>query len=544
MSSALVIGRWSVHAFTRYVRTPAGAKRYKVPIGSPIPVGRRVRKKKESGGGSPAAPSPAPTSGTPRVPLNPAQVDLAERHFGRASDTDGTDRGARLHPDGTLEVVDRDKARATLDRIAANPDTPPERRQAAQDLHGKIAGEVPDTPAPESVTRPIGRKVKKRPVEPARPAERAPETPTTPPRMGADELAADYEAKVGDLDSDEGYALARYTGGEFADMNQRLRDGQPPTDADTDRGIDAMQRLASRYQTPERVEARRYVDADAIPDSIKPGDTFTEPGFSSTTLRDDPPSMFTDKPVEMTIDVPKGSDAIIVNGTHRGVTEEQEMILSPGTQYQVTSDEVGADGQRKVRVTAIPPVVETPPEMGPLKEAELEAAYRDASADAPYTEREALSDYLSVTGFTYINGVLRGDPPPMSPQMRERVDANITELERAANRYQIPDTVTVYRRVGDGVIPDGAQPGDVISPAGFHSASMARDGPATWQSMPVVMQITVPKGSNAIVVGGREHEMILPHGTRFRVVAEQKKGGARWVTLQALPPAEATSPLS
>jgi thymidylate kinase len=48
-----LLGRFVADAFkVRYVRTPAGARRYGVPIGSPIPIGRRV--KPSAGGGSAA----------------------------------------------------------------------------------------------------------------------------------------------------------------------------------------------------------------------------------------------------------------------------------------------------------------------------------------------------------------------------------------------------------------------------------------------------------------------------------------------------------
>lgn len=38
---------WLASFKTRYVRTPAGVRRYGVPIGSPIPIGRRVRRRNQ-----------------------------------------------------------------------------------------------------------------------------------------------------------------------------------------------------------------------------------------------------------------------------------------------------------------------------------------------------------------------------------------------------------------------------------------------------------------------------------------------------------------
>lgn len=200
---------WTWDAFkVRYVRTPAGAKRYGVPIGSPIPVGRRVKPKTSRSRGrtgqpatpatpSTPAPSPAPTRrGTGKVKLdNPAQRDIAERHFGRSTDgVDGTDRGAVINDQGDLDIVDHDKAIDTLDRNMDDPDVDAQRRGEYEALRDRIAADKPETsipdeeprtegiarPDPEPVTEVIPRPAPEPKTAPVRRVTRPPDPEPTP----------------------------------------------------------------------------------------------------------------------------------------------------------------------------------------------------------------------------------------------------------------------------------------------------------------------------------------------------------------------------
>ncbi len=342
MNSALTIGRLTVHAFTRYVRTPAGAKRYGVPIGSPIPVGRRVRKSSGGKGAKGAPAAPGRSADAPRVQLTPAQVDLAERHFGRTADTNGKERGARLHPDGTLEVVDAGRARASLDRVAANPDTPPERQQAARELRDKIPG-APDKPEPET------------PAEPK----------STPVRAVSEKgLADDYRNRV-TLSGAERETLDRYTTSRFAGINRKLR-GQPrnedqdgtPEEVESD--IANLDELMSRYRTPGTFTAFRGIGAGLIPGGDATGKVVTADGYSSTAL-DKPTGRFDNLPNMLEITVPQGMSGVAVNGTDSGFQDEREFILPHGTRFRIDADETrqrpgGWGPQRYLRVTALPPL--------------------------------------------------------------------------------------------------------------------------------------------------------------------------------------------
>jgi hypothetical protein len=152
-------GVWVWDAFAvRYVRSAAGARRYGVPIGSPIPPGKKARGggggrggggrggggRGGSGGGSGGAAPTGGSTGGDRVRLTPAQRDAAERHLGTQP---GAGRGAYL--DGNQVVVeDRDLAVAALDRILAGSDLTPGQRKARKNLRDKIAATGSDTSTP------------------------------------------------------------------------------------------------------------------------------------------------------------------------------------------------------------------------------------------------------------------------------------------------------------------------------------------------------------------------------------------------------------
>lgn len=155
-----VTWEWSTFK-TRYVRTAAGARRYGLPIGSPI-VGKGRNPSSGGGGGGggdadgggaapPQAPSRPRAANKPagdgnRVRPTPAQRVAAEQHFG--SDP-GNDRGAYV--DGNRVVVeDRDKAVAALDRVLADPALTPGERKSRKNLRDKIAA-TEQASAPEPV---------------------------------------------------------------------------------------------------------------------------------------------------------------------------------------------------------------------------------------------------------------------------------------------------------------------------------------------------------------------------------------------------------
>lgn len=134
--------RINLHRFTwdafaiRYVRTAAGARRYGVPIGRPIPTGRRV------------APRSMP-DGSTRIRLTPAQRAVAGRIFGEGSGANGATHGGGA----SLDVDNPSAAATALERALEDPDLTPGQRRTVRVLRDKVSalGPQPDAdgPAPE-----------------------------------------------------------------------------------------------------------------------------------------------------------------------------------------------------------------------------------------------------------------------------------------------------------------------------------------------------------------------------------------------------------
>lgn len=146
--------RLNLHRFTwdsfaiRYVRTAAGARRYGVPIGSPIPVGRQVRNR-------------SMPDGSTRIRLTPAQRAIAGRVFGSDSGPNGASHGGGVN----LDVDNPAAASRVLDQAMSDPDLTAGQRRSVRALRDKIgglgapaqddtAGDAPEVPATPAVRDP------------------------------------------------------------------------------------------------------------------------------------------------------------------------------------------------------------------------------------------------------------------------------------------------------------------------------------------------------------------------------------------------------
>lgn len=115
---------WTWDAFRiRYVRTAAGARRYGVPIGAPIPAGKRVGHK-------------TLPNGATRVRLTPAQRAIAGRVFGPDSGPNGADHTGGVH----LDVDHPADAAKALDKSIAEDDLTPGQKRSTKVLRDKVAG--------------------------------------------------------------------------------------------------------------------------------------------------------------------------------------------------------------------------------------------------------------------------------------------------------------------------------------------------------------------------------------------------------------------
>lgn len=146
----------------RYVRTPAGARRYGVPIGFPIPVGRKVKPKKGRRRGRKEKPTAAPTrtpggsssetttrsrGGSTERDTRPATEQRTAPVGGRDTRpapqrTPAPDRAPQQRDDrDDVAVRYRDTAREAVD----NPDDAERVRQIRDQIATDLARDFPDT---------------------------------------------------------------------------------------------------------------------------------------------------------------------------------------------------------------------------------------------------------------------------------------------------------------------------------------------------------------------------------------------------------------
>jgi HK97 family phage portal protein len=156
------------------------------------------------------------------------------------------------------------------------------------------------------------------------------------------------------------------------------------------------------------------------------------------------------------------------------------------------------------------------------------------------TRKEWLStaDYVQ-NDFTAMNGYLRTGSG--SGSTKARVEA----MDGLMGKYRLPAEARSLRGVHNdpAIPPPGQAVGKVVTSQGFQSTTMALEDEEHFLGG-TILDITVPKGSNAILANGlgvsrwpEEQELILPHGTRYAIRSDTMKGGQRWLKVTAMPPA-------
>lgn len=447
---------WTWDAFkVRYVRTPAGAKRYGVPIGSPIPVGRKVKVK--SGGPNSSGGSGSGSRSTPnRVQMSPAERTVAQRAFGGDNDN-----GARINERGELEITDNERAKKRLDATANNPNTSAADKKAAQDLHRRIDVLPPaddedggdEAPAPKQDAPKPKPEPEPAPVAPPAPEPAAPEPAPAAPTPAAPPQVVELE------DADRPIIDQAFGGDE--DHGARLDDDGNLEVTDPDRATERLTELLT---------------GDAA------GDISDADWSRIESIQDD--------------------------------LAELERPNAPG----MTPNELTDDYASKV--------------------------------DLSQAQKDAVASYTGA-GYHGINARLRGqDYSTAAVNDPAELQRQTDLINDAMGRYTTPDTITAHRSIyGESGFPDGDITGQVITSPGFSSTAVGRPAPG-FGNGENHLEITIPKGSHGIDVGGSgagsfggdEREFILPNSTRFRVdaVEYRMKDGERQRVLKvtALPPAD------
>lgn len=96
-------------------------------------------------------------------------------------------------------------------------------------------------------------------------------------------------------------------------------------------------------------------------------------------------------------------------------------------------------------------------------------------------------------------------------------EKNIKKMIEEINADMKPLTQDLHLYRGDPDADASLEPGDVFSDKGFLSTSSWQSVGSSFAENEVMFQIAAPKGQKAIVMNFVEKEVLLPHGTKFRV---------------------------
>ncbi|PRW63358.1 hypothetical protein CEP50_11115 [Actinopolyspora mortivallis] len=151
-------------------------------------------------------------------------------------------------------------------------------------------------------------------------------------------------------------ALRRYVGEDASTINDTLRNGDAFDREYMSREVEHLRNALDNMPTPENPVV--YRDLHVAPENLSklldryvPGETVTEPGFTSAS-KDLPPEMFGDQPgferVRMIIDEPKNAvDLEKLN------PDEREVLWKNDHRFAVDEVTRDSDGNLKIRLTDV-----------------------------------------------------------------------------------------------------------------------------------------------------------------------------------------------
>ena len=179
------------------------------------------------------------------------------------------------------------------------------------------------------------------------------------------------QAVVDQMPKAEFGTIESWTNGSFGNTNEAVRSSilnQKGAEYKTlepyqKKYLDTLRRTVQRSVVPEKITVYRGITSKDTPyENAKPGDIITEPGFSATSksreVADSPAFVSyepTLKPVLFEIEVPKGYSGLDIEATYIGFGRkpysgpqgnEQEILLPPGSKFEVISVEDGTVGSR------------------------------------------------------------------------------------------------------------------------------------------------------------------------------------------------------
>lgn len=230
------------------------------------------------------------------------------------------------------------------------------------------------------------------------------------------------------------------------------------------------------------------------------------------------------------------------SGQENGPGGDNKEESSPGaTPPESPAPEPAAEPDPASRPEGPPEAPSSPEPPRQLDHDELVADWLNNGPELTDEDRDAIAGYAQ-SDYHEINSLLRDNVDFPLNEDDEADYRDRTQLLRdVQSRYALPGPANLYRRVPDGVLPPHPmQPGDVFEDKAFMSTSTTQH-PGSFSKHPNVMDIDVPKGTPAINVGASalgvagEREILLPPGTKLRVISDDIVNGERRVKMEAIP---------
>lgn len=166
---------------------------------------------------------------------------------------------------------------------------------------------------------------------------------------------------------------------------------------------------------------------------------------------------------------------------------------------------------------------------------EARPSFNPSGLDAGDVFEDDVVGMYTSGGHQPINQRLRyGGTSDAGPQYSdEALDEASEILARTIGRHETPDDVLTYRGMSGADFDGPLARNDWLQDKGFASTSTEREVAEGFAGAdPWIMEIQVPKGTNALYIGGDEGELLMQRGTWFRV--KKVDEATRTVTVKAV----------
>lgn len=350
----------------------------------------------------------------------------------------------------------------------------------------------------------------------------------------------------------------------------------PDNAGPTEGHIAAIDDLISSQVTSEDIVVTRGFGNATASDmlyNMQPGDSFTNPAYTSTALHPAGSDLFVGRanvdgervPVISQILIPEGSNALFLEDVTE-VRGEYEMLLPRGTEFEVVGRIEGVTGisgssdpgvvvQMIAKVPGGPAVKHLESVHDQQTHAGGGAGFSKERFEGALTYEDELDEeanemVLGTDMDILVHGMTESEAAAlenfiasswgMNTDLIEGVsledslyEDDIRGMDSLIAKCTVPEDMIVTRGFGfESDVLTTLQPGTEFTSAGFMSTAIHPQGSATFtqtddEGRVIVAEMMVPEGMNAAYVNGvsglGEYELVLPRGCTYRVLGQVEK---------------------